>query len=162
MTPRKELFLAVKDKLTAITGIEYVDLHRKQFGPGNENYTQYYTGCLIKILPIQWSTMVEQRQEAAATIEIKLYTRDGFADHISGTMGNSDGLAEIDLIDRIAAQLQFLKGDTFKALQQLAEENVVEDEEAGVMGISIDKLTFSTVFYQVTTSKYTPQKITIE
>jgi len=162
MTPRKELFLAVKDKLTAITGIEYVDLHRKQFGPGNENYTQYYTACLIKILPIQWSTMVEQRQEAAATIEIKLYTRDGFADHISGTTGNSDGLAEIDLIDRIAAQLQFLKGDTFKALQQLAEENVVEDEEAGVMGISIDKLTFSTVFYQLTTSKYTPQKITIE
>ncbi|WP_025143061.1 hypothetical protein [Pedobacter jeongneungensis] len=162
MTPRKELFLAVRDKLNAITGIEYVDLHRKQFGPGNENYIQYHTACLIKILPIQWTTMVEHRQEGIATVEVKLYTRDGFADHILGTTGNSDGLAEIDLIDQIADGLQFLKGDLFTPLQQLAEENVIEDEEAGVIDISIYKLTFSTMVYKISAPKYSTKKITLE
>lgn len=155
MTPRKELFLAVKNKLETISGLEMVELQRNQYTPGNENYPQFFTVCLIKIASIQWETMTGQVQEGKANIEVILYTRDGFADHQNGTTGNNDGLAEMDLIDEVAENLQFLKGECFKPLQQSTDE----PKEVDVAGIMAYKLSFSTTVYKKTAAKYQTKNI---
>lgn len=157
MTPRKELFLVIRDKLATINGLEMVDLQRNQYAAGKENYPQYFTACLIKIASLQWETMTEQLQEGKATIEVVLYTQDGFADQHFGTADNSDGLAEIDLIDEVAENLQFLKGEYFKPLQQTGDE----PEEVDVTGIMAHKLSFSAMVYKKTAPKYQTKNITI-
>jgi hypothetical protein len=157
MTPRKELFISIRDKLGAIEGMEYVDLHRNQFGPGKENYPQYYTACLIRIASIQWETMVEQKQEGNAVIEVILYTKDGFADQHYSTDDDGDGLKEIDLIDTVAENLQFLYGTQFKPLQQTGDET----EETDIDGLMAHKLTFTALVYKITAPRYQTKRITI-
>lgn len=150
MTPKKEIFLKIRDVLKDIVGIEYVDLHRNQFEAGKENYPQYLTACLVKITSIQWQTMVEQLQEGNASVEITLYTLDGFADQHAGTADNSDGLAEIELIDDIAEKIQFLHGNSFQPLQQVSEE----DEQTELVGLIAYKLTFNALVYRKTAARY--------
>lgn len=151
MTFKKEIYLAIRNKVGEINDIEYVDINRNQYGPGKDNYSQYYTAVLIKITNIQWETMVEQLQEGTATIEVMLYTLDGFAEEFLDTQDADDGLAEIELIDDIADKLQFLYGTLFKPLQQTAEE-VANTEIEGLMAY---RLTYTCLVYRKATARYT-------
>ncbi|WP_286768178.1 MULTISPECIES: hypothetical protein [Sphingobacterium] len=151
MTPKKELYLSVRDRIGTVTGIEYIDINRNQFGPGKENYPQYYTASLIRITGITWETMVEQLQEGLATVEVILYTLDGFADQLFGTMDQDDGLTEIDLIDDITDKLQFLEGSSFRPLQQIDEGSIDTDIE----GMMAYRMTFNCQVYRKTASRYT-------
>lgn len=150
MTPKKELYLKIRDAIKEIEALEFVDLHRNQFGAGKESYPEYMTACLIKITAIQWQTMVEQLQEGTANIELTLYTLDGFAAQHATTEDAEDGLAEIELIDEIAETVQFLHGNSFQPLQQISEEA----EETELEGIIAYKLTFSTMVYRKTAARY--------
>ncbi|WP_286803367.1 MULTISPECIES: hypothetical protein [Sphingobacterium] len=151
MTPKKELYLSIRNQIGAIAGIEYIDINRNQFGPGKDNYPQYYTSSLIRITGITWETMVEQRQEGLATIEIILYTLDGFADQLFGTADQDDGMTEIDLIDEIADKIQFLEGETFRPLQQMDEGSIDTD----IDGIMAYRMTFNCLVYRKTAPRYT-------
>ena len=155
MTPRKELFIKIKEVLALIPELELVDLQRKQFSNPKENYPTYWTAALIDIKNITWETMVEQKQEGKCNVEIILYCKDGWLDQHSGTNDEEDGLIEIDLIDIIVEQLQFLQGDYFKPLHQTADET--EDTDSEIMSY---KISFSTLLYRKVNPKYTLKKLT--
>lgn len=151
MTPRKELFTKIKDALSEITQLEYVDLFRDQFGANKEVYPQYFTAVLIRINNIEYQSMIEQKQEGNTDIDILLYTKDGWMDQHNNTSDPDSGLAEIDLLDSIVEKLQFLKGDLFKPLHQTGE--TIEDNS--LEGIMSYKLNFSTMIFRRLTYKYT-------
>ncbi|WP_199118706.1 hypothetical protein [Pedobacter sp. ASV28] len=155
MTARKALYLAIKNKLTEIDGLEYVGAQRNQFAEGNEGYPAYWTTCLIKIGPMQWNTMVEQHLEGLVTVEIYLYTKDGMAEALFS--GTDDGEAEIDLIEEISDKLQFLVAGAFRSLIQTADDH----EEVKIQGITCRKISFSTSIDKVVAPKYEPKSISI-
>lgn len=156
MTPRKELFIKIKQALTNIPDLELVDLQRQQFNNPKQNYPSYWTAALIAIKSIAWETMVEQSQEGTCDIEVTLYCKDGWLDQHNDTADAEHGLIEIDLIDAIVEQLQFLQGSCFQPLQQTADES--EDGDGEIMSY---KITFSTVVHRKINPKYTLKKITL-
>jgi len=156
MTPRKELFLAVRDAIATITGIELVDLQRKQFNQPKEFYGSLYTAALIGIKQIIWGQMVEQRQEGNCTFEVILYTKDGWMDQFANTEDIANGLMEIDLQDSIIEKVLFLHSDNFKPIMLVNE--APEDEDSQMLSY---KLTFSTTIYRVIKPRYSTKTITI-
>lgn len=156
MTPRKELFIKIKEALTQIPELELVDLQRKQFSNPKENYPSYWTAALIEIKAVRWESMVENKQEGECTIDVILYTKDGWLDQHDTTADQEHGLIEIDLQDTIVEKLQFLKGDYFKPLELTNEAN--EDEDSEMMSY---RLSFSTLIYRRVNPQYSLKKITI-
>jgi hypothetical protein len=156
MTPRKELFIKIKEALIQIPELELVDLQRKQFSNEKENYPTYWTAALIEIKAVRWESMVENKQEGECTVDVILYTKDGWFDQHDTTTDEDHGLVEIDLQDSIVENLQFLKGDYFKPLQLTNEAN--EDEDSEMMSY---RLSFSTLIYRRINPKYSNRKITI-
>lgn len=146
MTPRKELFIAVKAALATIEDLEYVDLFRKQISNGFE-----WTAALIRIGKVDWVTMTEQNQEGNCQIDIMLLCKDGWMDQHQDTADPDHGLIEIDLIDSIAEKLQFLKGDQFTPLLQTDDD---EDDGFDVPGIMAYRIGFSTMIYRKLKPKY--------
>lgn len=155
MTPRKELFIKIKEALATIPELELVDLQRKQFSNEKENYPSYWTAALIDIKNIAWESMVEQKQEGFCNVDVILYCKDGWMDQHNGTADDEHGLIEIDLIDNIVEKLQFLQGDYFKPLHQTADES--EDSDSEIMSY---KMSFSTTLYRRINPKYTNVKLT--
>ena len=156
MTPRKELYIKIKEALTQIPELELVDLQRKQFSNSKENYPTYWTAALIEIKAVRWESMVENKQEGECTVDVILYTKDGWLDQHDTTADDDHGLVEIDLQDTIVENLQFLKGDYFKPLQLTNEAN--EDEDSEMMSY---RLSFSTLIYRRINPKYSNRTITI-
>ena len=156
MTPRKELFIKIKEALTQIPELELVDLQRKQFSNPKENYPSYWTAALIEIKAVRWESMVENKQEGECTIDVILYTKDGWLDQHDTTADQEHGLIEIDLQDTIVEKLQFLKGDYFKPLELTNEAN--EDDDGEMMSY---RLSFSTLIYRRVNPQYSLKKITI-
>lgn len=154
MTPRKELFIKIKEALTTVPTLELVDLQRKQFANPKDNFPTYFTAALIEIKAIRWGMMVEQKQEGRATVDILFCCKDGWMDQFDGTSDEEDGLIEIDVIDSIVEKLQELKGITFKALDLTDEE--AQDMEGEMMTY---KITFSTSIYRLVNPKYSKQRI---
>lgn len=156
MTPRKELFIKVKEKLKEIPELELIDLQRKQFTNEKENYPSYYTAALIEIRSITWAMMVEQKQEGKCTLDVTFYCKDGWMDQHDSTSDPEHGLIEIDIIDNIIEKLQGIQGEQFKPLNHVFEEPVEEGEE-----IMSYKLSFETSLYRFINPKYTYQKLKI-
>lgn len=156
MTPRKEIFIKVKEALAQLPELELVDLQRKQFSEPKENYPSYFTAALIEIKAINWETMVEQKQTGKATVDVIFYCKDGWMEQYNGTTDPEHGLIEIDIIDIIVEQLQGLRGDNFKALDLANEETV--DEAFEMMSY---KLSFSTIIYRHIKPRFSNKKITI-
>lgn len=156
MTPRKELFIKVKEELAKLPELELVDLQRKQFANGKDNYPSYYTAALIEIRSITWAMMVEQRQEGKCTLDVTFYCKDGWMDQHDNTSDPQHGLIEIDIIDNIIEKLQGFQGDQFKPLNHIYEEPVEEGEE-----IMSYRLSFETSIYRLINPKYTYQKLKI-
>ena len=156
MTPRKELYIKIKQALTQIPQLELVDLQRKQFSNPKANYPTYWTAALIEIKAVRWETMVENKQEGECIVDVILYTKDGWLDQHDTTADDDHGLVEIDLQDTIVENLQFLKGDYFKPLQLTNEAN--EDEDSEMMSY---RLSFSTLIYRRINPKYVNRTITI-
>ena len=156
MTPRKELYIKIKEALTQIPQLELVDLQRKQFSNPAANYPTYWTAALIEIKAVRWESMVENKQEGECTVDVILYTKDGWLDQHDTTADDDHGLVEIDLQDTIVENLQFLKGDYFKPLQLTNEVN--EDEDSEMMSY---RLSFSTLIYRRINPKYSNRTITI-
>lgn len=156
MTPRKELYIKIKEALKQIPQLELVDLQRKQFSNPKENYPTYWTAALIEIKAVRWESMVENKQEGECTVDVILYTKDGWLDQHDTTADDDHGLVEIDLQDTIVENLQFLKGDYFKPLQLTNEAN--EDEDSEMMSY---RLSFSTLIYRRINPKYSNRTITI-
>lgn len=156
MTPRKELFIKVKESLSQLSVLELVDLQRKQFSQPKENYPSYFTATLIEIKTIEWETMVEQKQVGKATVDVIFYCKDGWMDQHNDTTDPDHGLIEIDVIDSIVEQLQGLRGDLFKQLDLSKEETI--DEANEMMSY---RLSFSTVIYRKINPRFSSQKLSI-
>ncbi|MFB9065578.1 hypothetical protein ACFFUQ_16270 [Flavobacterium branchiarum] len=137
--------------------MELVDLQRKQFSMPKENYPSYFTAALIEIKAITWQTMVEQKQEGKATVDVTFYCKDGWMDQHNGTADPEHGLIEVDVIDNIVEQLQGLRGDSFKQLDLTNEESV--DDAFEMMSY---KLSFSTVIYRRINPRFSSRKISIQ
>ena len=157
MTPRKELFIAIKNTLKTIPQLEYVDLYRKQFENDGKDFGQYYTAALIRISSIKYETMTEQNQEGNTVIDVLFYCKDGWMDQHNQTTDPGDGLIEIDLLDTIAEKLQFLQGEQFQPLQQTDDET----EENSMDAMMSYRQSFSTRIYRRLKPKYHNQKLNI-
>lgn len=144
MTPRKELYLTIRDALKELETLELVDLYRGQFDNGKENYPDTWTGCLIRINRIRYESMVENKKEGLAEIDILFYFKDGWMDQHMNTTDPEGGLIEIDIIDLVEDKLEFLKGEKFKPLELVGEDN--EDINEG--GIMSCKLSYETMVYK--------------
>lgn len=157
MTPRKELFITIKNKLKEIQELEYIDLFRDQFRETEDDFPPYWTAVLIRINKITYETMTEQNQEGICTLDVILYCKDGWMDQHNNTDDPESGLMEIDLLDAIAEKLQFLYGEQFKPLQQTDDET----EEVTMEAIMSYRQSFKTNIYRTLAPKYQPKKITI-
>ena len=154
MTPRKELFIKIKQALNTISSLEYIDLNRNQFG--SDKFPDCMISALIKINGIQWERMVEQIQEGDSSVEVILYCRDGWRDQHNDTSDAEHGLIEIDLIDDIAEALEDLKGDYFTTLELTNDDAEQED----MQGVFAYKLTFSTKLFRKIKPTYSLKTIT--
>lgn len=153
MTPRKELFIAVKTALMQIAEFELVDLDRRQFQ--SDRFPHIMVSALIKISKISWETMTESNQEGDCNVEVTLYCRDGWMDQHNGTEDAEHGLIEIDLLDAIAEKLQFLSGDQFTKLQQFEDETEDQDMD----GIFSYRQSFNCSIYRKLGNKYSLKKL---
>lgn len=156
MTPRKELFIKVKEALVSIPQLELVDLERGQMQ--SDKFPNLFVSALINITRISYETMTEQNQEGNTSVDVVLYCRDGWMDQHQGTADFEHGLNEIDLLDAIAEKLQFLFGEQFKPLQQTEDEIV----EQSMQGLFSYRQRFSTRIYRKLAPKYQPKKVTIQ
>ena len=156
MTPRKEIFIQVRDALQASGKFELIDWQKKQFSNPKENYPTYWTAVLISVKSIKWENMTHNRQEGVCTVEATLYCKDGWVDTFDGNTETDNGLAEIDLIDTVVEALEGLKGDCFTPLE-LSDETA-DDEENDVMSYA---LTFTTNIYRTISPKYKKIKLTV-
>ena len=157
MTPSKEIFVKIQEALKPIEKLELIDLDRKQFQKGKENYPGCFTAALIKLPRINYQSMVEQRKEGTAEIEVVLYCKDGWMHQHQNTADPNNGLTEIDLIDTIVEALEGLTGNCFTQLEQTVEdENEISEDD--LMSFSIQ---FSTNVYKLINPKYTKQKISL-
>lgn len=154
MTPRKALFIAVKEALMTIPQLELVDLDRGQFA--DEKYPNLFVSALISIQRIGYETMTEQMQEGKTEVRVTLYCRDGWRDQHNGTADPGHGLMEIDLLDAIAEKLQFLHGSHFKPLQQTEDET----QDLGMHGMFAFSQTFDTRIFRPLNKKYTYKTLT--
>lgn len=145
MTPRKELYLALKEALASITQLELVDYYRNQFKDED------WTAAFIRINTVNWETMTGRNQEGKCSVDILFYSRDGWMDQHQFTDDQEGGLMEIDLIDTIVDKVQFLKGQQFTSLEQKDEE----DQDEGLPNIMSYRLSFETTLYRKLQSKYT-------
>lgn len=157
MTPRKEIYIAIKEVLKAIPEMDFVDYHRNQFDNGEDSYPSCFTACLIRINRVDWVTMTQEGQQGETTVDVVFYCLDGYLDQYAGTGDDESGLIEIELIDDIADTLQFLKGDQFKPLEQISDE----PDEISPKGTMSYTLSFKTMLYRKTPSNYTRKKITL-
>ncbi len=155
MTPRKELFIKIKEQLQHIPKLELIDLYRGQFDNPTEHYLDIWTAALIRIGQISYETMTEHLQEGTATVDVLFYCKDGWADQHNGTADAEHGLIEIDILDEITDKLQFLKGEQFKPLE-LTEEDTEGLTADGIMSY---RLSFNTRIYRRTPYKYIPMKL---
>lgn len=156
MTPRKELFIKIKEALMTIPELELIDLDRGQMN--DEKFPHLFVATLINIKRIDWQTMTEQTQEGRSEVEITLYCRDGWMDQHQNTADPKNGLNEIDLLDKIAEKLQFLKGEQFRPLEQTSDETLSQSMD----GIFAYSQHFSTMIYRKVAPKYKPAKISIQ
>lgn len=156
MTPRKELFIKIKEVLLTVPELELVDLERGQMQ--SEKFPDLFVSALIKINRISYETMTEQNQEGNTSVDVILYCRDGWMDQHQGTTDVEHGLNEIDLLDAIAEKLQFLFGEQFKPLQQ-TEDEIMEQSMSGLFSY---RQSFSTMIYRKLAPRYTTQKIKIQ
>jgi hypothetical protein len=154
MTPRKELFIKIKQALNTISSLEYIDLNRNQFG--SDKFPDCMVSALVKVNGIQWQRMVEQIQEGDSSVEVILYCRDGWRDQHNDTSDAEHGLIEIDLIDDIAEALEDLSGDYFTTLELTNDDAEQED----MQGVFAYKLTFSTKLFRKIKPKYSLKTIT--
>lgn len=155
MTPRKEIFVNVKQALSLINALELVDLQRGQFDREDKQYPNCYTAALIQVMPIQYQTMTEKVLEGQCTFHIDFFCKDGWIDQFNSTPDQDHGLIEIDVMDEIINTIQFLQGDYFKPVQLTNEEELRISED----GIMSYRLTFSTLVYKRLDYKY--QNITL-
>lgn len=156
ITPRKELFIAIKKALMEIPELELIDLDRGQMS--SEHFPHLFVSALINIKQISWETMTEQNQEGRAEVEVTLYCRDGWANQHQYSKDFVEGLNEIDLLDKIAEKLQFLYGEQFKALEQTEDETQSQTMD----GIFAYTQRFSTKIYRKLAPKYTLIKIKLK
>lgn len=156
MTPRKELFIKIKEALETVPELELVDLERQQMQ--SDKFPNLFVSALIRINRISYETMTEQNQEGEASVDVFLYCRDGWLNQHSGTEDPEHGLNEIDLLDAIAEKLQFLTGEQFTALQQTDDET----QEQTMDGIFSYRQSFSTRIYRKLAAKYQTKKITFQ
>ncbi|GAA5096864.1 hypothetical protein GCM10023210_31200 [Chryseobacterium ginsengisoli] len=157
MTPRKELFITIKNKLKEIPELEYIDLFRDQFKDSETDFPSIWTAVLVRINKITYETMTEQIQEGTCTLDIILYCKDGWMNQHNNTSDPENGLIEIDLLDEIAEKLQFLYGEQFKPLQQTDDET----EENTLDSIMSYRQSFTTKIYRKLAPKYQNIKISI-
>lgn len=157
-TPRKELFIAIKEALKAVEGLELIDLQRGQFDHPEGNYPEIWTAALIQIMPIRYTTMTEHIQEGECEFHIDFYCKDGWTDQYLGTTDPQHGLIELDILDQITDALQFLHGEQFKPIEQTAEEELSLNED----GIMSYRISFSTIIYRQTQYPFLKKKISIK
>lgn len=155
MTPRKELFVKVKQALSAIAALEYIDLQRGQFDQDEKNYPNVFTAALIQVMPILYQTMTENQQEGECTFHVDFFCKDGWMNQFNNQQDPNHGLIEIDVLDEINASIQFLNGESFKPVQLINEEELRINDH----GIMSYRLTFSTKIYKRVNYNYTKQKL---
>ena len=155
MTPRKELFIKVKQALATIEGIELIDLQRGQFDNPENGYPEIWTAALIQVMPIAYETMTQHVQEGECEFHIDFYCKDGWTDQHLGTVDLEEGLMELDILDKITDTIQFLQGEQFKPVQQVREEELRLSDD----GIMSYRITFTTHIYRQTPYPYEPKKI---
>lgn len=156
MTPRKELFIKIKDALKSIQKLELIDLDRGQMSA--EHQPHLFVAVLIKINRINWETMTEQNQEGNTSVDVTLYCRDGWLNQYQSTSDLEHGFNEIDLLDEIAEKLQFLQGEQFKPMQQTSDET----ESQSMQGIFAYRQSFSTLLYRKLAPKYTYKAMSLK
>ena len=156
-TPRKELFVKVKKALATIEGIELIDLQRGQFDNPENGYPEIWTACLIQVMPITYETMTQHLQEGECEFHIDFYCKDGWTDQHLGTADAEEGLMELDILDKITDTIQFLKGEQFKPVQQVREEELRLSDD----GIMSYRITFTTRIYRQTPYPYTGRRLQI-
>ena len=117
MTLRKAIFTAVKQRLKTIQALELVDYNRNQFA--GERVPNAFTAGLIKIMPLQVEAMTNHQVEGDITIQVSLFTKDGWLNQYA-----ANDFIEIDLIDEVIEALHMIELSHFDKLKLVREDEI--------------------------------------
>lgn len=124
---------------------QWTDVWKAQVGANDIKEKQYpfnFPAGFISIGRIQWEDMTLNVQEGNVLIDVYLFFNK-FGDTFEGATDKEDSFADIDVVETIADELQWLEGSPFKELTLVIEEDLAERYNRPGW-----KLTFKTIVYK--------------
>lgn len=113
MSAKKELYMAVKDKLESNTAVKHVRLFNSQFDEMDREDTFPFPCVFVEFTTLQYVTKAEGLQEADAVIRL----------HVGFESLATEELEILDLIDDIHEDMQgFAKTDLFTPFDRVFEQ----------------------------------------
>lgn len=141
MALRKDIYNAVSSKLDQLKRFEWIDLYKAQLDNKNENYPTGFPCALISISRIQFEDMTLNAQEGRVQVDVYLFFNKG-GDTFVGAADKASSLEILDTLDEVVCIVQWLDGDCFTPLTQIADEDLTERYQRPAY-----RLTFSTLTY---------------
>lgn len=111
---RKEIYNKLMERLTAVEGVEYVDLwnHNVEFIEQEENWAR--PAVFVEFLPVKWDATVNGvRYVAEVTVNLHVVT-DWAGSSSSASELREESLKVFDLLEDIHRGLAGMDGDTFR------------------------------------------------
>lgn len=132
---RKQIFTAIAEKLLTVPGITYVDLW-------NDNGSHFAGGAVyplpavfIEFDTIDWRQQNNAAHRADINVRLHILNRATAGLHGSQDPAMAEALARFDLLDRVNAAMQGLRGENFAGFMHTvsatnhAHAEIVEDVE---------------------------------
>jgi hypothetical protein len=116
---RSEIYKDIKEALSEIQELEYIDLQKGQMARSTQNYPLPLPAALVEFKPVAWSNTGDQ-QLGELVISVYLYV-DLVTDSFVGSEAETETFELLDMQDTIAEKIQNLSGDYFSPLQRVAD-----------------------------------------
>ena len=132
---RRQIFIAIAEKLLTVPGITYVDLW-------NDNGAHFAGGAVyplpsvfVEFETIEWHQQNAGARRADITVRLHILNRATAGIHGSQDPAMAEALERFDLLDSINAAMQGLRGDNFAGFMHTisatnhAHNEIIEDVE---------------------------------
>jgi hypothetical protein len=115
MSMRKEIYMAVLERLKAMTEIRYVDLWNQNVAFIEQEAAWERPAVFVEFDPIVWGRVKEAAMVTQGTLQLHVVT-DWQGSAASDSETRSESLQAFDLLDRIRTEMEGLEGATFSRM----------------------------------------------
>ena len=142
MPLRKDLYIAVSEKLDSLKRFEWIDLYKGQLDNKDEAYPTGFPCAFVSVSRIQFEDMTLNAQEGRVQVDVWLFFNKG-GDTFVDAADKAESLDIIDTTDEVVAAIQWLDGDCFTPMQQIADEDLTERFKRPAYKLSFSTLTYT-------------------